>query len=173
MDLLEGLIIGAHLVSAHSAGGLNAHTPGLYLRMPAGFTAGFYENSISRTALAGQEAGARRISRYVGWTWQTHSGRYALTLGAVDGYGRPEQETCRPNTAPPIATASSQAVPSPGCSYHEHHAKVRDVVPLAVFSSRLPLTAGWAARMGYAPVPASVRDDKLLHVAHVMLERSF
>lgn len=84
--LLEGIVIGMHLVSLHSEPTypctvnltgrceFNNTNPGLYVMTPSGFTAGTYVNSYH----------AR--SAYAGWTWQTEDKRYALTATAVTGY---------------------------------------------------------------------------------------
>jgi hypothetical protein len=72
-----GLTIGLHLATQHlehSEQRLNTATPGLYLRTGAGFTAGVFRNSYSRT------------SAYAGWTWQTTDRRFALTAGVLSGY---------------------------------------------------------------------------------------
>jgi hypothetical protein len=66
--------IGLHIATAHFGADLKAATPGVYIRTEAGFTAGAYRNSYSRT------------SAYAGWTWQTEDKRFALTAGAVTGY---------------------------------------------------------------------------------------
>jgi hypothetical protein len=66
--------IGLHIATAHFGADLKAATPGVYIRNEAGFTAGVYRNSYSRT------------STYAGWTWQTEDKRFALTAGAVTGY---------------------------------------------------------------------------------------
>ena len=70
------LVLGLHLATAHlgAAQGLQAATPGIYLRTEAGLTAGVYRNSNGRT------------SSYAGWTWETEGRGLALTLGAVTGY---------------------------------------------------------------------------------------
>lgn len=69
-----GLVLGVHLASLHSAGGLQSANPGLYLRTESGFTAGVLRNSYSRT------------SAYAGWTFETQDKRFALTVGGVTGY---------------------------------------------------------------------------------------
>ena len=68
------LTVGAHLVSAHSRGGYEWRTPGLYVRLPGGFTAGAYRNSEARGTV------------YAGWTFETADRHLALTLGAATGY---------------------------------------------------------------------------------------
>jgi hypothetical protein len=94
--ILEGLcdvaVVGAHLISLHSSPTyVSAHdnfhdidyrtryewvTPGAYVRMANGATAGAYRNSLGKASV------------YVGWTWQTDDERFALTVGAVSGYRR-------------------------------------------------------------------------------------
>jgi hypothetical protein len=173
-EFLNGVVLGVHLISAHSAPGLNDDNPGLYVRTNGGLTAGFYENSLSRTHVNGND-GSRRVSRYLGWTWETSGRGLALTLGAVDGYGQDAVDRCVPNTAPPIAKRSSKLQPAEtfGCSYYEHQPKVRDVLPLAALSGRVPLGADWAARMGYVYVPALAEGGKRMHTANLMLEFRF
>ncbi|MBE7419858.1 MAG: hypothetical protein HS128_19300 [Ideonella sp.] len=73
---LAGLTLGLHLVSLHSVGGMQTFTPGLYVRTPAGFTAGAYRNSEGRG------------SAYAAWTFEALHGRVALTAGVVAGYRR-------------------------------------------------------------------------------------
>jgi hypothetical protein len=60
-------------------------TPGLYVRLPNGLTAGAYSNSYGNP------------SAYAGWTWETPDRRFALTVGAVSGYA---QGRLRPLVAP-------------------------------------------------------------------------
>jgi hypothetical protein len=172
-DLFDGMIIGLHLVSAHSAPGLNDANGGVYLRAESGITAGVYENSISGTKLNGND-GRRRTSMYLGWTWETPGQAWAVTLGAVNGYGSDEQRTCRPDTAPPMGktqiTAQAAVTATSGCSNYTHQPAVRDILPLAVFSGRLPITSGWAMRLAYMYVPAAVQSERRLHVGHLMSE---
>lgn len=67
--------VGIHLTTAHfGQHNLEADTPGVYVRTDSGFTAGVYRNSY------------RRTSAYTGWTWETESKRFAITVGAVTGY---------------------------------------------------------------------------------------
>lgn len=73
-EVLQGMVIGLHLLTAHTAGGMEPMNPGLYVRMPAGFTAGAYRNS--------EGCG----SAYAGWTVETADRRFALTVGGVTGY---------------------------------------------------------------------------------------
>lgn len=72
--LIEGLVLGLHLASWHSAPSLESVNPGLYVRHESGFTAGAFRNSY------------RRESAYAGWTFETADRRFALTAGAVTGY---------------------------------------------------------------------------------------
>lgn len=71
---LDAWTIGLHLLTAHAVPGYEAVTPGVYARHESGLTFGAYRNSIGRR------------SAYAGWTFE--SGRFALTVGAVSGYGR-------------------------------------------------------------------------------------
>lgn len=75
------LVIGAHLHTFHvgrekaPAGLRNSDsTPGLYVRSDSGLTAGIARNSLRRTSL------------YLAQTWETESGRFAITAGAITGY---------------------------------------------------------------------------------------
>ena len=68
------IVIGVHLFSLHTAPGLEAANPGLYVRHESGDTAGVFRNSYART------------SAYAGYTLETADRRFALTLGAVTGY---------------------------------------------------------------------------------------
>lgn len=77
--MLEAWIIGLQLASAHFGSGAEAMewaTPGIYARHPSGFTAGAYRNSQGHG------------SAFAGWTWQTESRTWAITVGAVTGYER-------------------------------------------------------------------------------------
>lgn len=156
---LDGLVIGAHLVSAHSSPGLNNTNPGLYVRTESGFTAGAYENSISRTRLSGNN-GSRRTSTYAGWSWETDSRNWAITLGGVTGYGRPEQDVC----------VELSEFGGFGCARSEHLRAIPTVIPLAVLSGRVPLAEGWAARIGYLYVPAATENNQRMHIANLMIE---
>jgi hypothetical protein len=172
-DFLDGVVIGVHLLSAHSVGGMNDANTGLYVRAAGGATLGVYENSISGTELAGSTR-PRRQSVYLGWTWETPGRAFGVTLGAVNGYGRDEQRTCEPDTSLPMATgrATVQATGPVGCSSSTYQPAVRDVLPLAVFSGRVPLASDWAARLGYVYVPGAFGDTHM-HVANLMVERHF
>lgn len=75
--------LGAHVASWHSSPGLNNVNPGLYVRLPVGFTAGVVRNSYDRN------------STYVAWTvdkswslgrqWPLAIG-VGLTTGIISGY---------------------------------------------------------------------------------------
>lgn len=72
-----GIIVGLHLATAHVGGaGLESVTPGVYVRMPSGITAGAYRNSHGHG------------SAYLGMTWTTSDGRWSITAGGVTGYPR-------------------------------------------------------------------------------------
>lgn len=73
--MFEALVIGAHLATASDHRGYETITPGLYLRADSCLTLGAYRNSVGSRSL------------YAGCTLQ--SGPWALTVGAVTGYGRP------------------------------------------------------------------------------------
>lgn len=73
MNLAE-IIIGVHLLSGHSAGGFESVTPGIYAVTPEGTTAGILRNS------------EKRLSLYVGKTYETEDRRWALTVGGITGY---------------------------------------------------------------------------------------
>jgi hypothetical protein len=66
--------LGVHLLTAHAQHGYEAVTAGLYVEASNGFTAGVLRNSESR------------VSFYGGRTWQTDSGRWAITAGGITGY---------------------------------------------------------------------------------------
>lgn len=86
----EGAVIGAHLVSLHSSPSyitkVDVHgntleqrdyetvTPGVYARLRNGATFGAFRNSYGRG------------SAYLGYTFETADGRFALTVGGVTGY---------------------------------------------------------------------------------------
>ena len=73
MDALTGIIIGMHIASVHSVGGMNNHNPGIYIRTESGFSAGTYRNSY------------RRDTYYAGWTWESESKTWALSTVAASG----------------------------------------------------------------------------------------
>jgi hypothetical protein len=155
-QLLSGVVIGAHLVSVHSRTGMNNDNPGVFMRLPAGFTAGVYENSVSRTRFAG--AGEpRRISTYAGWTFETAGGRFALTLGGATGYGRQAQVIC-------LRAQGDR------CAVTQELAQVPDLVPFAVPSLRLNITPQFAGRIGYVYTPRIGAASRPVHAAHLMLE---
>lgn len=158
-DIFDGLVIGAHLVSAHSSPGLNNTNPGLYVRSESGFTFGAYENSISRTRFGGNN-GSRRISTYAGWSWETDSRNWAITLGGVTGYGRPEQDVC----------VELSEFGGFGCNRTEHLDAIPRVIPLAVLSGRVPLSTEWAMRLGYVYVPGAIENGQRMHIANLMME---
>lgn len=161
-DFLDGLVIGLHLVSAHSAPGLNNQNPGVYLRAPSGATAGFYENSISRTRFGGNN-GRQRISTYAGWTWETSSQTWAISIAGVTGYGRDEQDVCVERTQ----------FGGFGCARSEHLEAVPAVIPMVWLTGRWALADAWAARIGYTAAPAVTASDRYMHVMTLMMERSF
>ncbi len=68
--------IGLHAATWHDSGHLESKTPGAYIRLDNGFTAGAYRNSY------------RLNSAYAGYTMSTpHAwGDWSLTVGIVTGY---------------------------------------------------------------------------------------
>ena len=161
-DLFDGLVIGLHLLSAHSTAGLNNSNPGLYVRTATGFTAGAYENSLSRTRFGGND-GSQRISTYAGWTWETSGRTWALSVAGVTGYGRAEQDVCVERTQ----------FGGFGCARFEHLEAVPAVIPMAWLSGRWAVTSGWAARVGYTVAPPVTSSDRRMHVMTLMMERVF
>jgi hypothetical protein len=158
MDLLEGLVVGVHLFSVHSADSMNNSNPGIYLRAPAGFTAGVYENSISGTRFAGSGS-PRRISTYAAWTFESASRRFAVTVGGATGYGRDHQVICVQNTPNGCITQTLNRVPT--------------VVPFAVPTFRWTFAERTAARLGYVYTPEIGPRSRPVHGAHFMLERRY
>lgn len=143
--ILEGLcdvaVVGAHLISLHSSPTyVSAHdnfhdidyrtryewvTPGAYVRMANGATAGAYRNSLGKASV------------YVGWTWQTDDERFALTVGAVTGYRRDFTVILNRDWG------------------HEPRVEKRGqaLQPLVVPSVRFALDDRTALRLGYVPAP--------------------
>jgi hypothetical protein len=76
--MLEGLILGAHLMSYHDTGDYNNVNPGVYLQHQSGATVGSYYNS------------ERRQSYYGGYTFKPFDSLPHLdsTVGVVSGYGK-------------------------------------------------------------------------------------
>lgn len=167
--LLEGLVIGVHLVSVHSVDHMNNNNPGLFVRAPAGVTLGFYENSTSGTRYAGGDRARqidyysgswrKRISTYAAWTAETPGRTFALTVGVVSGYGRRRQEIC-------VETNAF------GCIDRETLQKVDAVIPLIYPSVRVPLTTSISARVAYSYLPSG-SAPRPMHVGHLMLEWRF
>lgn len=69
---MNGLIIGLHLLSFHTAPGYETVTPGIYVQTTEGYTFGVLRNS------------EKSISTYGGFTWE--NGRWSVTAGAITGY---------------------------------------------------------------------------------------
>ncbi len=158
-DFFHGLVIGVHLFSVHSESDLNNRNPGLFVRTPSGFTAGFYENSISGTRFAGNGS-PRRISTYAAWTFETESQRFAVTVGGSTGYGRDEQVVC-------LQTNEF------GCAEQQRLNKIPTVVPFVVPSFRMGITGSTFARIGYVYTPPIGAKAQPVHAAHLMLESTF
>jgi hypothetical protein len=78
LDLLAGVVIGAHIASVHIPNDdyLNNVNPGVYVRLANGATLGTYRNSLARQSV------------YAGWTFErTVLGvPAAITVGAITGY---------------------------------------------------------------------------------------
>lgn len=88
-DVLCGAVIGVHAVSLHAPAAYPSHvneheqvlerqrfekvTPGVYVVLESGLTVGVLRNSYRRTSV------------YAGWTWRSEP--FALTAGAITGYG--------------------------------------------------------------------------------------
>lgn len=93
-SILAGLVIGAHLATAHTAAGLEPVNPGIYARSEAtGLTAGVFRNSYARTSV------------YFGYTAETDSKRFALTVGGVTGY--PTERAVLPLVVPSVRFEAS------------------------------------------------------------------
>lgn len=151
--LCEGVVLGAHLLSLHAPASYvsweDAHgnveartryetiTPGAYVVLANGATVGAYRNSYGRPSV------------YAGWTFRTQDDRFAVTVGAVTGYGR---------------FATSPVWPGPdGKNYRTYH-DGNDVEPLIVPSVRFSLTEATSVRLGVLARP--VKDGAAaLHVA--------
>lgn len=78
--MMDALIIGLHLVTAHGPAPegvqLQGFTPGVYVRDASGLTVGGFRNSHGRASF------------YGGWTWSTADQRWSITVGGVSGYPR-------------------------------------------------------------------------------------
>lgn len=84
----EADTFGLHLVSVHiPRNDYNNNNPGLYYRTDAGWTAGFYRNSL------------RDDSVYAGYTWNWRF--LDITFGGVTGYTDPVQILVVPSIAFP------------------------------------------------------------------------
>jgi hypothetical protein len=76
--MLEGFILGAHLMSYHDSGHYNNLNPGLYLQHASGMTVGSYYNS------------ERKQSYYGGYTFKPldRFPNLDVTAGVVSGYSK-------------------------------------------------------------------------------------
>lgn len=72
--MIDGLILGLTLATAHVDRHYHDLTPGVYVRAANGATAGVVRDSYGRPA------------EYLGWSM---GDRYAVTLGAIHGYPGP------------------------------------------------------------------------------------
>lgn len=154
--LCQGLTVGLHLVSLHSAPDYVSETnvvgpkvtrqfetltPGVYARAESGLTVGAYRNSYGKP------------SAYLGWTFATDDDRFALTLGAVTGYRRTIKENRDPAlNRPPAVQVVGDAVQ-----------------PLVVPSMRFSLGENTALRVSYVPEPR--KGD--VSVVHLSIEAGF
>jgi hypothetical protein len=86
--------VGLHLASIHIPyrSAYNNVNPGIYYRGDAGWTAGVYHNSLSKTSV------------YAGYTLQY--GRFGLTAGGATGY----QQAIQPLLVPSVALFTYQGV---------------------------------------------------------------
>lgn len=75
--------IGMHIASWHSEPGFNNVNPGLYYRTDAGWTAGAYCNSESRSGRF-PDAPRCKVSAYAGRSFEV--GPFTLTAGVITGY---------------------------------------------------------------------------------------
>lgn len=149
----EGVVLGAHLISLHAPaaydswvdhhGNVEARTryetvtPGAYVVLGNGATLGAYRNSYGRASV------------YAGWTFRTEGDRFALTVGAVTGYGRFPTSPVWPG--------------EDGQNYRTYHSG-QDVEPLIVPSVRFGLTDSTSLRVGLLARP--VKDGAAaLHFA--------
>lgn len=148
MNLCECLAIGLHALSLHTApsytlmenadGKQSARyetlTPGLYIRHDSGATAGAYRNSYGQ------------MSYYGGWTFQTDDERFAITIGAVTGYGeRKVGESVQGNKL-----------------IRHYHSGGGDVLPLVAPSVKFNLTDEVGARFTVLP-PTTRKASAVLH----------
>ena len=101
--MIEGIIIGLHLATAHfdaaPRSDLRGFNLGIYARAPGGFTVGAYSNSHAR------------LSVYGGWTFETADRRFAITAGAVSGYrlGAPPRPRILPLVVPSVRLGDDDA----------------------------------------------------------------
>jgi hypothetical protein len=82
--------LGLHIGSRHSTPGYNNSNPGLVYRTTAGWTAGGYCNSESRSERF-PDAPRCQVSLYAGrtWQWELAPGiATAVTAGGITGYSR-------------------------------------------------------------------------------------
>lgn len=89
--MLESLVLGLHLATAHAAGGYESFNPGVYVVSPEGWTAGVLRNS------------ERRTSVYGGMTFETADRRWALTVGGITGYRKSVTPLLVPSVRVPVA----------------------------------------------------------------------
>jgi len=71
---LAAITIGVHLATAHTRSGFEPINPGVYV-VADGWTAGALRNSRGVASV------------YGGYTFETEDRRFALTVGAISGYG--------------------------------------------------------------------------------------
>lgn len=98
--MIDALLLGLNLQTAHVHGGYERQTPGIYVVADNCATLGIYRNSVNRMSVV---AGCT-----LGTTW-------SLTIGAVTGYGR-LQPLAVPSVSLPLAgawRARVEALPRP------------------------------------------------------------
>lgn len=158
-DLLDGLVLGLHLVSVHvpANDGLNNNNPGIYVRNDAGWTAGLYYNSLERTSVYGAYT----------FTTQALSPNLplSLTVGAITGYQR-RKETFACKHGEDKGRTGSRCYRMAGYSSGPVTAMIAPSIafPLA------ELATGFLPRLAYIP---SVGVGNEFTVLHLSIERAF
>jgi hypothetical protein len=157
-ELLHGLVIGLHLVSAHvpEAKYTNNENPGVFVRTESGWTAGIYRNSLKRTSV------------YGGFTFTTDAVAIlplSLTVGVVSGYKKRRVETS-------CAALGISSVPfSDVCFHYEGNSRTNASLMLSP-SVALPAAQqyiGVVPRLSYIPNIGTSRFS----VFHLSVEKAF
>jgi len=157
-DLLDGLVLGLHLVSMHvpANDGLNNNNPGIYVRHEAGWTAGMYYNSLER------------ISVYGAYTFTTEVVSpklpLSLTVGAITGYQR-RKETFDCKHGEDRGRTGSRCYRIVGYS----SAPVTAMVAPSLAFPAVELATGFLPRLSYIP---SVGVGNEFTVLHLSIERA-